>query len=492
MQMWRFRGNISMLDPKNWKQTKRIGHQMLDDLFDYLEHLQDKPVWVYAPDKIRDHFNAPLPNHPQSLDAIYAEFKKYILPYSGGNVHPCFMGWAQGGGTVVGMLAELLAAGLNANLGGRDHIPILVERQITEWLRELFHFPKMASGLFVTGSSLANFMAVLIAKTAIMGESSRVKGVSPYLRGYASQATHNCVTKAFEMSGIGSQGLRQVPINAYHQINLEALQSAVEKDRSAGLKPFIVIANAGTVDIGAIDNLQAIHSFCKKENLWFHVDGAIGALGMLSPKIAALLKGIEYADSIALDFHKWGQVQYEAGFILVRDSKKQRNTFAADGAYLKRTKKGMAAGDKWPCDYGPNLSRGFQALKTWFTIKAYGAEQLGQMMEYTCALAKYAEEKILADDCFELLAPVTLNIICFRYKVKSLNRSDQINQYIVEQLQLSGIAAPSTTKINGKLAIRAAFFNHRTTYADVDRLLQAVRTILQHIDSPVSPDDCKK
>lgn len=464
------------LDPKNWKQTKQIGHEMLDDLFDYLEHLRDKPVWVCAPDKIRDHFTALLPNHSQPLETIYAEFKEYIWPYIGGNLHPRFMGWAQGGGTVVGMLAELLAAGLNANLGGRDHIPILVERQITKWLCEVFHFPKMASGLFVSGASLANFIAVLIAKTASMGESSRVKGISPLLRGYTSQATHNCIIKAFEMAGLGSQGLRQLPTNACHQIKLEALQSAVEKDRAAGLKPFIVIANAGTVDIGAIDDLQAIHRFCKKEKLWFHVDGAIGALGMLSPKIAALLKGLEYADSIALDFHKWGQVPYEAGFILVRDSKKQKDTFAGESAYLKRTKKGMSAGVQWPCDYGPNLSRGFQALKTWFTIKAYGSEQLGQMMEYTCDLAKYAEEKILANDCFELLAPVALNIICFRYKVKSLKTSDLINQYIVEQLQISGIAAPSTTKIDGKLAIRAAFFNHRTNFADVDSLLKAVLT----------------
>ena len=468
-----------MLDPKNWKQTKRIGHQMLDDLFDYLEHLRNKPVWVCAPDEIRQHFHAAIPNHPQSLDAIYAEFKKNILPYIGGNIHPGFMGWAQGGGTVVGMLAELLAAGLNANLGGRDHIPILVEKQITQWLSELFHFPKAASGLCVSGTSLANFMAILIAKTAAMGKSSRVKGVSSLLCGYTSQAVHNSVTKAFEMSGIGSQGLRKLPINACHQLNLEALQSAVEKDRSAGLKPFIVIANAGTVDIGAIDDLQAIHRFCKKEKLWFHVDGAIGALGMLSPKIAALLKGIEYADSIALDFHKWGQVQYEAGFILVRDSKKQRDTFAADATYLKRAKKGMAAGGQWPCDYGPNLSRGFQALKIWFTIKAYGAEQLGRMMEYTCDLAKYAEKKILANTCFELLAPVTLNIICFRYKLKSSKESDRINQHIIEQLHLSGIAAPSTTKINGQLAIRAAFFNHRTNFTDVDHLLEAVLTFAQ-------------
>ena len=461
-----------MQEPKN---TKRMGHQMLDDLLEYLEHLDDKPVWVCAPDKIRNHFHAPIPDHPQSLDLIYDEFKKYIWPYSGGNIHPRFMGWAQGGGTVVGMLAELLAAGLNANLGGRDHIPILVERQITEWMRDLFHFPKRASGLFVTGASMANFMAVLIAKTAAMGKSSRVKGVSPLLCGYTSKAAHSCITKAFEMSGLGSQGLRKVPTNADQQMNLEALQSAVEKDRLAGLKPFIVIANAGTVDIGAIDNLRALHRFCKKEKLWFHVDGAIGALGMLSSKIAPLLKGIEHADSIAMDFHKWGQVPYEAGFLLVRDSKKHLGTFAAEGEYLKRAKKGMAAGDHWPCDYGPNLSRGFQALKAWFTIKAYGKEQLGKMIENTCDLAKYAEEKILANPCFELLAPVTLNIICFRYKTKSAKESDRINQSIVEQLQLSGIAAPSTTKINGRLAIRAAFFNHRTQFADVDRLLSAAQ-----------------
>ena len=225
------------------------------------------------------------------------------------------------------------------------------------------------------------------------------------------------------------------------------------------------------MDIGAIDDLAALSALCREEKLWFHVDGAYGALGVLSPAIGPRLAGIENADSIALDFHKWGQVPYDAGFLMVRDGRQHRDAFAAPAAYLRRETRGLAAGSPWPCDLGPDLSRGFRALKTWFTLKTYGTEKLGAVISRTCALAGYLEARISAEPRLELLAPVQLNIVCFRYRGADANR---LNGEIVADIQESGIAAPSTTVLDGHLAIRAAIVNHRTDICDIDALISAV------------------
>jgi glutamate/tyrosine decarboxylase-like PLP-dependent enzyme len=462
------------LDPQNWDELRAQGHRMLDDMIDYAAEIRDRPVWQPIPDEVRARFRAQLPLEPADLSDVYREFTDFIVPYATGNVHPGFMGWVHGGGTAVGMLAEMLAAGLNANLGGRDHIPIEVERQIVEWMRQMFGFPNGASGIFVTGTSMANLMAVLVARTAALGASVRRQGVGDEgagLRAYASSAAHGCISKAMDIAGFGSDALRCVAADPSHRIDIAALRTCIARDRKAGLKPFLVVGSAGTVDIGAIDDLVALSALCREEQLWFHVDGAYGALGILSPALAPRLAGLEHADSIALDFHKWGQVPYDAGFLMVRDGDRHRDTFAAPAAYLRRETRGLAAGSPWPCDLGPDLSRGFRALKTWFTLKTYGTERLGAMITRSCALAAYLETRILAEPRLELLAPVQLNIVCFRYRAADANN---VNGDIVIDVQESGIAAPSTTVLGGQLAIRAAIVNHRTDTSDIDALIAAV------------------
>jgi glutamate/tyrosine decarboxylase-like PLP-dependent enzyme len=254
-------------------------------------------------------------------------------------------------------------------------------------------------------------------------------------------------------------------------MDVAALRERIAQDRRAGNKPFLVVGSAGTVDIGAIDDLRTLSALCREEGLWFHVDGAYGALGILSPAIAPRLAGLERADSIALDFHKWGQVPYDAGFLMVREGERHRQTFSAPAAYLRRETRGLSAGSSWPCDLGPDLSRGFRALKTWFTLKTYGTDRLGAVITRTCALASYLEARILAEPRLELMAPVQLNIVCFRYRAADAGK---VNGEIVVDLQESGIVAPSTTLLDGQLAIRAAIVNHRTDTRDVDALIAAV------------------
>ncbi|MDE2184411.1 MAG: cytochrome D ubiquinol oxidase subunit I [Alphaproteobacteria bacterium] len=460
------------LDPQDWAELRAAGHRMLDDMFDFIQHVRERPVWRPIPPEVRAHFRTPLPQASQPLETVYKEFSEFILPYTAGNVHPAFMGWVHGGGTPVGMLAEMLSAGINANLGGRDHVPVEVERQLVEWAREMFKFPAGASGLFVTGTSLANFIAVLVARAQALGPEVRRTGVGgdgTLLRAYTSRAAHRCIPLAVDLAGFGTDSLRLIPTDHRHRIDLTALREAIENDRRDGLRPFLVIGTAGTVDTGAVDPIDDLANLCSDQGMRLHIDGAFGALAVLSPALAPLVKGLERADSIAFDFHKWAQVPYDAGFLLVRDGNLHRRTFATPAAYLRPDARGIAAGAPWFSDYGPDLSRGFRALKTWFTLKTFGVERIGSVLAHTCELARYLERKVLVERRLELLAPAQLNIVCFRFAA-----DDSVNSQIVVDLHEAGIVAPSTTIIDGKLAIRAAFVNHRTQKCDVDALVSGV------------------
>jgi glutamate/tyrosine decarboxylase-like PLP-dependent enzyme len=462
------------LDPADWAAFRAQAHLMLDDMLGYIEKIRERPVWQQIPTEIRTRFRSSAPRTGEELAAVHEEFMQNVLPYTQGNVHPGFMGWVNGGGTPVGVVAEMLAAGLNANLGGRDHIPVEVERQVTAWVREIFGFPQGATGLFVTGTSMANLIAVLIARDATLGFDVRASGVAAEprrLTAYTSNAVHGCVPKAMDIAGLGSDALRQIPTDSRFRIDLAALAEAIQRDREAGFTPFLVVGTAGTVNTGAVDDLAGLADLCQREKLWFHVDGAFGALARLAPDLAPKFDGIERADSLAFDFHKWGQAPYDAGFILVRDGEAHKNAFALPAAYLQRAERGLAAGSPWPCDFGPDLSRGFRALKVWFTLKVYGTEALGASISRCCALARYLEERIAATPELELMAPVELNIVCFRYRAEDTNR---VNDAIVVALQESGVVAPSTTRIAGRTAIRAAIVNHRTSRAEIDALVDGV------------------
>lgn len=461
------------LDPENWDELRAQGHRMLDDMFDYLQGIRSRPVWQPIPDTIRAEFQEPLPQRPGDLDQAHETFMNSILPYAVGNAHPGFMGWVHGGGTPVGMLAEMLAAGLNANLGGRDQIPVEVERQVLRWVCELFGFPEDASGLFVTGTSMATLIAVSVARHATLGPEVRTLGITASgkrLTAYTSKGAHGCIAKMMDVAGIGTDALRMIPVDDHYRMDISALQQAIAADRAQDYTPFFVAATAGTVNTGAIDALDAVADVAKQQGLWFHVDGAYGALAMLSPELAPRLAGLERADSVAFDFHKWGQVPYDAGFVLIRDRQQHFDTFASPAAYLRRDTHGLAGGSPWPCDFGPDLSRGFRALKAWFTLQVYGAEKLGQVIAHTCELARYLEQRVLDTPQLELLAPVSLNIVCFRFRCDD---ADHVNAAIIVALQESGIAAPSATTLEGTLAIRAAIVNHRTNKGDIDALIKA-------------------
>jgi glutamate/tyrosine decarboxylase-like PLP-dependent enzyme len=466
-------GPDATLDPEDWQQIRALGHQMLDDMFDHLEGIRARPVWQQMPEAARDSLRAPLPRGPGSLADAYRSLQANVIPYTVGNPHPGFMGWVHGAGTPVGMLAEMIAGALNANVGGRNQAPVEVEHQISSWMASLFGFPANARGVFVTGTSIANFMGVVVARTAALGRDVRAQGLAAHagLCAYASTEAHGCIAKAMDMAGFGTDALRSVRVDAERRMDLLDLAAQVDADRSKGLRPFLVVASVGTVNTGAIDPLPALADFAREHAMWLHVDGAYAALGMLAPDVAPLLDGIARADSIAFDFHKWGQVPYDAGYFLARDGGRMLDAFAAPAAYLQRAGRGLAAGTAWPCDVGPDLSRGFRALKTWLTFQVYGADAIGRSISATCALARLLGERIASEPELELAAPVTLNIVCLRYVCADPER---VNREIVLSLYDEGRVAPSATTLDGRYAIRAAIVNHRTGPADIDALVDAV------------------
>jgi aromatic-L-amino-acid decarboxylase len=463
------------LDPADWEEFRGACRRALDDMIDHLATVRDRPVWQAAPREVREQFHKALPHAPQPLSGVLDDFDAFIKPYGNGNGHPLFMGWVHGAGTPVGMLAEMLAAGLNANCGGRNHIGIDVERQIAAWAAEMFGFPAAASGLFVTGTSAANLLALLVARTAALGAGVRHDGVreaAMQLTAYTSGQAHGCIVQAAEIAGIGSRHVRLIPVDARGAMRVELLARAINEDRTNGLQPFLVVGTAGTVNTGAIDDLGALADLCARKRLWFHVDGAFGALCALAPSLRPLIAGIERADSVAFDFHKWAHVPYDAGFVLVRDPDLHRDTFSNPAAYLDRAPSGLAAGEVWPCDLGPDLSRGFRALKTWFTFRVFGADRIGAAIVQTCRVAKYLEMRLAETELFEVCAPVALNIVCFGLR---LCADGALNKAIVLDLQERGAAAPSTTVLDGKTVIRAAIVNHRTTEADMDAFTEALQ-----------------
>jgi glutamate/tyrosine decarboxylase-like PLP-dependent enzyme len=458
------------LDPVDWAELRVLGHRMMDDMIDHLAGLRAGPVWRPMPETVREGFAAGLPVAGRDVAAVYDDFARHIAPYVTGNTHPRFMGWVHGGGNPVSMLADLLAGAMNANCGGRDHAGIAVERQVIGWAAEMVGLPETTSGVLLTGSSMANFVAVLCAKFQTLGQDGRQNGLGgERLVAYASTGVHRCVPGALDMAGLGLGALRKIPVDAEYRMDIAALRRAIAADHASGMTPFLVVGTAGTVDVGAIDDLAAIADIAGSEGLWFHADAAFGALACLSPTLKPRLKGIERADSVAFDFHKWAQVSYDAGCVLVRNAALQLATFSQPTNYLAAAG-GLAGGQPWPCDLGPDLSRGFRALKVWMTISAYGADAFGAIVEETCALAAHLARRVAASPVLELAAPAPLNIVCFHVA----GFSDAQIEILVAALQNEGLFAPSTTVIGGRLAIRAAIVNHRTELSDIDALVDEI------------------
>jgi glutamate/tyrosine decarboxylase-like PLP-dependent enzyme len=470
------------LDPADWDAFRAQAHQLLDAAVDRMARYREGPVWNPFPPALQAHYQVALPAEGIGAQATQDHLAA-LLPYGVGNTHPRFFGWVHGSGTPSNLMADITAAALNANLGGRDHGAMYVEKQVVHWCRELFEFPSTSSGLIVSGTSIATVIALKAARDRCFDFSSRKTGLQQStlgpLVGYTSEQTHSCVARAFDILGLGSDALRKIAVNERFEMDTAALSAAIAQDRAAGLTPFVIVGTAGAVNVGSIDDLETLADIAQTEKIWFHIDGAFGALGILSERLRPRLSGLKRADSLAFDFHKWMHVNYDAGFILMRSEEDHRRAFSERPEYLKGAERGLAAGNPWPVEYGPELSRGFRALKVWAQLAEHGTNKLGALITQNCEQAAYLGELVQAHAHMVLAAPVAMNICCFRYQLAGLDdkTTDALNEEIVVQLQVQGIAAPSTTKVHGRTAIRVNITNHRTTHADLALLVREVERI---------------
>ncbi|MBZ0283185.1 MAG: amino acid decarboxylase [Anaerolineae bacterium] len=467
------------LDPQNWEEFRQLGHQMMDDMLDYLQTLREKPVWQPIPDDVKNHFKESLPMSGSSETAVYEDFKQTILPYPLGNTHPRFWGWVIGTGTPLGMLAELLTGAISAQVGGAEHIGTYVELQVLNWLKEIMGFPADASGILISGASMANFVGLTVARNTKAPVDIRKVGLQgdlPRMVLYTSVEAHSCHQKNAEVLGLGRDSIRFIPVDENYQIKLDALRQAIEADKAAGYLPFCVIGSAGTVKTGAYDDLNALADLCAEHNLWLHIDGAFGALVAFTEQSKYLINGMERADSLAFDMHKWMSLPFEAACVLVKSRAAHYNTFTLTPDYLAHGDRGASGAKVWLTDYGLQLSRSFRALKVWMALKTHGVEQIGNSIQMNIEQTQYLVSLIERSPELECTAPAPLNIVCFRYVQSGLSPEalDALNKELLLRLHESGVALVSNATINGQYCLRMANVNHRSSYADFDMLVEKV------------------
>ena len=464
------------LDPRDWSETLALSHRIVDDAVAFLRDVRDRPVWRDMPIDVRAFFTAQLPRGPERAAEVYREVSENLMPYPMGNIHPRFWSWYMGSSNYMGAIGDFLAAIQGSNLGGGNHAAALMDQQVIGWCKEMVGFPALASGTLVSGGSMANIIGLTVARNVKAGVDVRERGVAAIekpLRFYGSDQIHSCHRKAIEALGLGNRALRRIPSDAGLRIDLVALRAAIAADRAAGFRPACVIGTAGTVNTGAIDDLQALARLAREEDLWMHVDGCIGALIAIAPENAFRVAGIEHVDSLALDPHKWLRVPFEAGCALIRDASAHRHAFAVTPEYLESTPRGLASGD-WLHDYGLQTSRGFKALKVWMSLKEHGIEKFGRLIDQNIAQGHYLSDLIEAEPLLELIASTNINIVSYRYRSPGPDGAAQksLNSEIMLTLQEEGLAAVSDTTVHGEHCLRAAINNHRTRRDDLELLVR--------------------
>lgn len=462
----------SLLDPQNWDDFRRVAHELLDACIDQMAAAGSRP-WKPLPEGQAAAYA--LDGAPHDLSATAERLRNEVMPYHSGNTHPRFFGWVQGTGLATGLLSEMVAVTMNSNCGGRDHGANEIERSVIDWTRQVMGFPAGASGVLVTGTSIATVIALVCARQRAMPDS-RTAGIAHQPGAvYAGVGAHNAIRKAVELVGLGSHSVRDIRQGAAG-LDLDHLRACIQADRQAGMRPVAIVGTAGSVDLGRFDDLNALADLARDEGIWLHVDGAFGAWTRLaSAPWHQLSEGIGRADSLACDFHKWMYVPYDCGVVLIRDEAAHRAAFAARPSYLAGQSRGLGGGEPWFCDYGIDLSRGPRALRVWTAIQHYGAERFGQAISANCAAAALMAELVEQDDRMALAAPVVSNVCVFTADARLSDKDQSLqNTRIAQDLQVAGQAVLSTTMIEGRTVLRAAITNHRTTEMDIRLTIEAV------------------
>ena len=479
-------------------QARHFADRAVDLWQEFLERLPSLPVsGAWSREQVAAGVVRPVPQEPLSEDELFEYLRQVVFDWSMYPGHPRFMAYISGAGTVPGAPADLLVAGLNMNAGGWRLAPSATEIELAliRWFAEQFGLPASAGGLMVSGGAMANFVALKAARDVKASWDIRNQGVSagPPLRVYASDEVHVVTDRAADMLGLGIDAVRKIPVDGGYRIRTDLLRKAIEEDRGAGFHPMAVVATAGTVATGAIDPLDQIADLCEELGLWFHVDAAYGGPAVLAEDLRPQFAGIERADSIAFDPHKWLYTPHSGGCVLVRDSSYLVTSFAALAAYVYEDKELSGHGIDLGM-MGPQFSRGFQAFKVWVSLLAHGRKAYARRISHDAELARYMGARVEARPEFELATPVSLSICCFRYVPPRLGVSsdrdeylNQLNQRLMTEIQLDGRAFLSNAVLDGRFVLRACIVNFRTEADDVDALLDVAAELGAGLDAELRP-----
>jgi len=473
-----------MLDPST-DEIRNWGNSVIQLMTDYLGDLRDHRVYGRMSSReIRGRLDSTLPTEGTDFDGLLKVFRETIIPFSRQNAHPRMFGYVQSPGTAIAAFADLLASALNANLTvwRSAPAPVELERLTINWVRQILGFNAEAGGLFVSGGSMANFTALATARQTKNCSIDR-------LRIYASSETHFSIAKAATLLGIGRENVQQVGIDERFRMRVDDLVAKITADVEAGHVPFCVVANAGTVNTGAVDPLAEIRKVADRFQIWMHVDGSYGAFAVLAKSVRELFAGLERADSIALDPHKWLYLPVDVGCIIYRDPEVARAAFTHEAEYTRII--GEEADEAFAYwDYGPELSRRFRALKVWMLLKGVGLHSLGEAIESNLACARYLESLVRASNDFDMVAPVELSIFCLRHvpshlRSESPQAIDEFNERLLIALQRDGSSYLSNATLGGRFALRGCVLNYRTTLRDMEILLDDLRRVAKTLPTSV-------
>ncbi|HKI95766.1 MAG TPA: pyridoxal-dependent decarboxylase [Gemmatimonadales bacterium] len=442
----------------------------------YLRELPTREAFRRPPDNVVERFrDAPLPQTGIPSDEILADIECDVLPYSLGIGHPRWWGFIRPSPVPLGMAADLLSATMNNNCSGSAQIATYVEMTVVRWLAELLGYDPHAGGLLMSGGSAANFVALsAMRETLLPGtRTGGLRGLEREPAIYVTRETHSCIRRAVEMLGLGSDALRFVPVDAALRMDADALAEMVAADRARGAVPLAVVATAGTVNTGAIDPLERIAEIARDESLWYHVDGAYGGVGAALPELAELYRGLALADSIAIDPHKWLYVPYEAGAVLVRERDALQRAFATKASYLEVGEDDYFNGPLWFHQQGPQLSRGFRALKVWAVMRQIGVAGYRALWRKDIAAATELRRLVTAHPQLEALGTSPLSICCFRY-VPERGDADLFNRRLLNRIQVDGRVFVSGTTVHDQFCLRACIVNFHTTPGDVRLAVEAI------------------
>jgi aromatic-L-amino-acid/L-tryptophan decarboxylase len=471
------------------EEFRSAARLMVDEVADYLAALPSKPVWQPVPDGLRDELlNMPLPEEPAALEELVATTSRDVLPHAMGNGHPAFFGWVNPPPSLAGVMTSLAAAAMNPSVVSGDHADVHLERAVVRWLAELVGFPhEPGAGLLASGGSTATIVCLAGARSRAMasaGHDLRRDGLAgaPQLIAYVPAEAHSCIRRAWELLGLGSGSIREVPLEG-GRLDATALRAAVAADRERGALPALLVGSAGTVNTGAIDPLDELVDIAAAEDLWFHVDGAYGAFGVLDPAIAERYRGMERADSLVLDPHKWLGVPVDAGCALFRRGDDVRDAFTLIPPYLRQdtgTDVGTFA------EYGPEQTRPFRALKTWATIAALGRAGIVAQVSRANARARELAALVESEPELELAAEPETSIVAFRARPAGCppERLEEVNRALPEAVQARGRAFVTGTVFDGQETLRACILHPATQTEHLEILVAEVLAAARSLIAP--------